>query len=183
MIYKASSLIAESFAAHSLKYRVVETDAVSIVEAAFCVAAGPQVVARFISRGDGNDVAFRIFGLMCKIPESKRGVMLEACNMLNETIRFFKFYMDGESSINIEADLPARTDDSCVGESCFELFLRAMNILDEKYPVLARAMYTDPGSSSQKHAEILRLLTELRSKPLSYNNMENETEQEERDAP
>lgn len=166
MIYKASRLIAEAFDAHDVKYRIEEMEEASVVEAGFSVNAGPQVVARFISRDDDNDVAVRIFGLICKVPDAKRFAVMEACNTLSRTIRFYKFYINEENSVNVEADLPVRTDDCCVGECCFELFVRIMKILDDEYHVLAQALYADPIPSERKPADLLRLLSELRDKPI-----------------
>ena len=166
MIYKASRLIAETFDEHDVKYRVAEIGEASVVEAAFSINAGPQVIARFISNNDENDVAVRVFGLICKIPESKRNAMMEACNTLSRTIRFYKFYLDAENSVNVEADLPVRTDDCCVGECCFELFVRLMKILDDEYPVLAQALYADPAPNEHRSENLLRLLGELRDKTI-----------------
>lgn len=167
MIYKASNLIAEAFDTHDIKYRIVEVGEASIVEAAFSVDAGPQVVARFISKDDDNDVAVRVFRLICKVPEEKRAAMLEACNKLSREIRFYKFYLDAENIVNVEADLPVRTDDCCVGECCVELFVRIMKILNDEYHVLAQALYADPIPRERKPDDLLRLLSELRDKPIT----------------
>ena len=91
MIYKASRLITETFDERGIKYRIEELDEASVVEAAFSVTAGPQVVVRFISNDDDNDVAIRVFGLICKVPDSRRTAVMEACNTLSRTIRFYKF--------------------------------------------------------------------------------------------
>lgn len=166
MIYKASNLIAECFDSHDVKYRIEEVGDASIVEAAFSVEAGPQVVARFISKDEDNDVAVRVFGLVCKVPESRRAAVLEACNQLSREIRFFKFYLDRENSVNVEADLPVRTDDCCVGECCFELFVRLMKILDDEFSVIAQALYTGTVEKRNDPADLFRLLRELKGKPI-----------------
>ena len=174
MLHKASNLIAEAFDNHDIKYRVVEMGDASVVEAAFSVTAGPQVIARFISNDEDNDVAIRVFSLLCKVPDEKRIAVLEACNMLSAKIRFFKFYLNSENDVNVEADLPVRTDDSCVGECCFELFLRIMNILDTEFHVLAEALYSGGNSQEKRSGELLRLLSELRNKPLQTKNGEED---------
>ncbi len=137
-----------------------------MVEAPFSVNAGPQVVARFISKDEDNDVAVRVFGLVCKVPESRRAAVLEACNQLSREIRFFKFYLDRENSVNVEADLPVRTDDCCVGECSFELFVRLMKILDDEFSVIAQALYTGTFEKRNDPADLLRLLRELKGKPI-----------------
>lgn len=167
MIYKASTLIAEAFDEHDVKYRIVEMGDASIVEAGFSVNAGPQVVARFISKDDDNDVAVRIFGLICKVPDEKRAAVMEACNTLSRTIRFYKFYLSEESNVNVESDLPVKMDDSCVGECCFELFIRIMKILDDEYHILAEALYRNPAPRERASSDLLRLLGELSEKPIT----------------
>lgn len=166
MIYKATNLIIEAFDEHGIKYDVVERADASIVEAAFSVDAGPQVIVRYISRDDDNDVAIRVFGLICKIPEEKRMPVLEACNTLNGKLRFVKFYLDRDSSVNVEADLPVRIEDSCVGECCFELFVRIMQILDGEFHVLAEALYLGTDARVRENDALMRLLGELKDRPI-----------------
>ena len=169
MIHKATKLIINSFDEHSVKYRVTEVGDASMVEAAFEVEAGPEVVVRYISNDEDNDVAVRIFGLIHRIPAAKRIDVMEACNTLSAKIRFFKFYLDSNSNVNVEADLPVRTGDECVGECCFELFLRIMSILDNEYHILAEALYGAPNTSKREPMEMLRILRELHDKPLVVN--------------
>lgn len=175
MIYKASNLITETFDAHGIKYDVVEREDASIVEAGFAVESGPQVVAHFISRDDDNDVAVRIFGLVCKVPETRRPAVMEACNTLNRKIRFVKFYLDRENSVNVEADLPVRTDDCCLGECCFELFIRLMKILDDEFHILAEALYLGADAREQEDSALLRLLGALKEKPIPIIDERGET--------
>ena len=166
MIHKATNLIAECFDGHNIKYRIEEIGDISAVEAGFSVHAGPQVVARFISKDDDNDVAVRVFGLVCKVPEERRAAVMEACNSLSRDIRYYKFYMDRENSVNVEADLPVRTDDCCLGECCFELFVRLMKVLDDQFSVLANALYSGAAEKKNGSEDLLRLLSELKEKPI-----------------
>ena len=166
MTYHATELITEAFDRHDIKYHVVENEDASIVEAGFAVDLGPQVVARFISRDDSNDVAIRIFGLICKIPEDRRAAVLEACNTLTGKMRFFKFYLDRENSVNMEADLPVAVGDDSVGECCFELFVRSMQILDAEFHTLAEALYLGRETREQEPDPLLRLLGELKERSI-----------------
>jgi len=175
MIHQATNLIAETFDRRDVKYRINEAGDSSVVEAGFEVAAGPQVIVRFISNDEDNDVAVRIFGLICRIPESRRTAALEACNRLTGKVRFFKFYLNDEAGVNVEADLPVRTDDGCVGECCFELFVRIMSILDNEFYILTDALYAAPGEQRREPNALLQLLSELRNKPLTVRDNE-ETE-------
>ena len=150
MIHKATELIVKTFDEHDVKYRVTEVADASMVEAGFEVEAGPEVIVRYISNDEDNDVAVRIYGLMHRIPLAKRADVMEACNTLSARIRFFKFYLDDSSNVNVEADLPVRTDDDCLGECCFELFVRIMSILNNEYQILAEALYGAPAASKQE---------------------------------
>lgn len=172
MIHRATDLIVKTFDEHEVKYRVTEVGGASMVEAGFEVEAGPEVVVRYISNDEDNDVAVRIFGLMHRIPQAKRVAVMEACNTLSAKIRFFKFYLDSSSNVNVEADLPVRTDDDCLGECCFELFVRIMSILENEYHILAEALYGKASEEKTQPLELLRLLSGLREKPIVINDAE-----------
>ena len=173
MMYKATELIAQTFDNHGIKYRVVDAGEASIVEAGFVIDARPDVIVRFISKDDDNDVAIRVFGLVHHIPSSKKLAMMEACNRLNTKIRFLKFYLNSDSDINVDADLPVQTDDQCVGECCFELFIRIMSILNNEYHVLAEALYGNTTEDEDKPLQILRALKELRDTPIVLKDEES----------
>ena len=166
MIHKATELIARCFDEHYVKYRVTEVNDASLVEAAFNVPAGPEVIVRYISNSEENDVAVRVFGLVHRIPPEKRAAVMEACNLLCGKIRFFKFYLTADADVNVEADLPIRTDDDCLGECCFEYFVRLMNILENEYHLIAEAIYRTPQAAGEDSGKVLRLLRELRDKPV-----------------
>lgn len=173
MMYKATELIAKTFDDRGVKYRVTEVGDASLAEAGFAIDAGPDVVVRFISKDDDNDVAVRVFGLIHHIPASKKLAMMEACNVLSEKVRFFKFYLNSDSNVNVEADLPVQTDDECVGECCFELFVRIMSILNNEYHNLAEALYGNKTEDKNKPLKILQALKELRDTPFVLNNEES----------
>ena len=166
MIRRATDLIAKTFDDHGVNYRVTEVGDASMAEAGFEVEAGPEVMGRFISNDEDNDVAVRIFGLMHRIPASRRADVLEACNTLSAKIRFFKFYLDANSNVNVEADLPLKTDDDCLGECCFELFVRVMSILENEYHILAEALYGSQDKKRTQSLALLQLLSSLREKPI-----------------
>ncbi|MBQ6365191.1 MAG: YbjN domain-containing protein [Oscillospiraceae bacterium] len=170
MIYKATNLIMETFDLHNVKYRVNETEDASVVEAGFIIEAGPQATVHFISTSENNDVTIRIFGLIYQIPADRRGEILDACNTLNAKYRFIKFFLDTDSNVNVQADLPVRTDDECLGECCFELFARIMHMLRDDYHVLAEALYRVPCSEKKDSAEFLKALLNLKEKPLIVGN-------------
>lgn len=141
--FKAIDLIAEAFEKHELKFRVFKTEEQAELNAGFSVNGGPSVIMKYFIRDEDNDVAARIYGLISKIPQEKRGRILEACNTLNRKIRYLKFDIDVDGDVNVEYDFPLQTADECLGEMAFEIFIRTMNILDNEYGIFMKALYTE----------------------------------------
>ncbi len=138
MIHPATRAIQQVFDEREVKYRIKEVGDTSAVEAGFSIKNGPGVIVRFISPDDDNDVAIRALQLL-KVTDSKRDSILAAINQLNDQYRYVKFVMDKDNDVNVEYDLCLCTED--VGEICFEIFARFMQILDEAYPVLMHALW------------------------------------------
>ena len=65
-------LIAEAFNEHGIKYHISEPGDNSTVEAWLEVTSDPGVPVRFISTDNGNDVAIRVYSLICKVPAGKK---------------------------------------------------------------------------------------------------------------
>ena len=141
--FKAINLIAETFEKYEVKFHVFNTQGQEELDAGFPVNGGPNVMMKFISRDNDNDVAARIFGLITKTRKEKRARLMEACNVLNRKIRFMKFNLDPDGDINVEYDFPVHSSDECIGEMAFEIFVRTMKILDDEYEIFMKALYTE----------------------------------------
>lgn len=141
-MYKATGLIQEVFDKKGVKYRVDTAGNTEIVCAGFSIDEGPSVMARFISRDNDNDVALRILSLINNVAEAKRARVMEACNALNNKVRYIKFYIDEDGDVNAEFDFPTRLSDDCVGEVAYEMFQRIMAILKGEYSIFMKALYT-----------------------------------------
>ena len=135
-------LLTEAFDAHGLKYQVYETEQYQEIHVLFGIRNGPLADVRFISLGRGNDTSVRIMNLVNKVPFEKRLKVLEVCNVLNHKYRFLKFNMDHDNDVHVEYDFPASTGNDCLGEMAFEIFVRTMQILNEGYVLLAKALYS-----------------------------------------
>lgn len=163
--FKAINLIAENFEKHGVKFDVVSLHRSEQLLAGFPVDCGPNVIMRFISNDNDNDVAARIFGLISNTPKEKRVRVMEACNVLNHKIRYMKFCLDTDGDINVEYDIPVHSSDDCIGEMAFEIFVRTMQILDSEYSIFMKALYTDEELDIQGltiPAELMQKLQELR---------------------
>lgn len=163
--FKATNLIAETFEKRGVKFDVVNHHGSEQLLAGFSVNCGPNVIMRFISCDNDNDVAARIFGLIANTPKEKRSRVMEACNVLNHKIRYMKFYLDADGDINVEYDFPVHTLDDGIGEMAFEIFVRMMQILDSEYSIFMKALYSEEELDIQGHsipAELMQKLQELR---------------------
>lgn len=163
--FKAINLIAETFEKRGVKFDVVSHHGNEQLLAGFSVDCGPNVIMRFISCDNDNDVAARIFGLISNTPKEKRTRVMEACNVLNHKIRYMKFYLDPDGDINVEYDFPMHSPDDGIGERAFEIFVRVMQILDSEYSIFMKALYSDEELAIQGHgvpSELMQKLQELR---------------------
>lgn len=141
-MYKATGLIQETFDKKGIKYRVDTAGDAEIVCAGFSIDGGPSVIARFISRDNDNDVALRVLSLINNVPEAKRARVMEACNVLNNKVRYMKFYIDEDGDVNVEFDFPVNVCDECLGEAAYEMFQCIMAILKGEYTLFMKALYT-----------------------------------------
>ena len=139
MVYNASKLIQEAFEDNKIKCRINETKSTSAVEAGYSGSNVSGITMRFISTDDDNDVACRIFSFL-KVPESKRGAVLEAMNTLQRKYRYVTFTLDDDNEIHIGHDLPVRTVN--VGDVCVEMFIRMAKIADDAYPIFMKAIWS-----------------------------------------
>ena len=167
MVFKATNLISEAFDRHDIKYRVSEIgEQLSFADAAFNVSGGPEVHVHFISTDDNNSVSVRIFGLVHKIPQTKRAAILEACNKVNSTMRFLKFYVDTDGDVIGQYDFLVNTHEDGLGESCFELFVRIMQIVNDVYHIFPEALYGEKTEKKEALLDALHALQDLRDNPV-----------------
>lgn len=146
-MYNPIRLLTESFDAHGLKYQVFEREQIQDIHVPFGINNGPFVDVRYISLNRGNDISVRIMNLANKVPQEKRIKVLEAINILNNKYRFLKFNMDPENNVHVEYDLPVSTGDDSLGEMAFEVFIRTMQILNDGYILIAKALYSNDDDS------------------------------------
>ncbi len=150
--FRATRLIAKAFEREGICFRADRNELFESIDVPFQMRCGPLAVIRFISRDDDNDVAARIYSLLCGVPAEKRERVVEACNILNRKNRYLKFYLDLQDSVNAEYDFPLETEDSSVGNIAGEILTRSRLILNESggYAMLMRAVYTDEPLSPEQ---------------------------------
>lgn len=164
--YHATQLIVKTFKEKEIRFRVEQLGRQEEIRAGFQVDCGPFVTVRFISLDDDNDVAVRVLGIVGGVPKEKRPRVLEACNEINRDRRFLKFVLDRDGDVNVEYDFLMRADDCCIGEMACEVFALTMHIIDNNYPLLMKAIYTDEpicGEGNLRMRERMARLLEKKS--------------------
>ena len=71
--------------------------------------------------------------------KGKEDKAIRVCNDLNATYRWVKFYVDDDA--DIIADIDAVIDVASCGAECLQLVRRLVNITDEAYPEIAKALW------------------------------------------
>lgn len=64
---------------------------------------------------------------------------LITCNLLNSKVRWAKFYLDDDFDVIVDCDAIVESD--TVGEECTSLIMRIVNIVDEAYPTIMKALW------------------------------------------
>lgn len=161
--FKATNLIAETFEYHDVKFSIASNHENEQIIAGFPIDCGPNAIVQFISCDNGNDVAVRIFNLISNIPDEKKIRVMEACNTLNNKIRYTKFYLDSDGDVNVEYDFPISCPDNGLGEMAFEIFIRLIKILDSEYSIFMKALYSDEKLGIQRESVPDELIQKLES--------------------
>ena len=73
MAFQTIELITEAFDQHHIKYKVVELENLSLIDAGYNITGGPTVRFHFLSQSEeNNDVQVRINGILHKVSKEKR---------------------------------------------------------------------------------------------------------------
>lgn len=137
MVYQASKKIGEALDAKDLKYRIEEHDYTSVVVAKLVGQNAKDLIIRFISHNDDNDVAVRVFA----IADGSKGDKVKSLtllNKLNAEYRYACFYMADNGEISVSFDMPLSMDKE-LGVCCREMLMRLWSIIDEVYPAIVAA--------------------------------------------
>ncbi len=138
-MFRATNEICRAFDAKGIKYTTDESEKNSRVISQWGVKNGTDYRIQYISNDDDSDVSIRVFTLL-HIEDDKIAPIVVALNKLNCTYRYVKFVLDDDCDVNVEFDLPLHTDN--IGEICVEMTSRFVNIIDDAYPVLMKALWS-----------------------------------------
>ena len=165
-MYNAIKLLDETFAARNLHYTIKETDRYQEIDVPFGIQNGPSVILRYLSFDRGNDITILIPNLVNRVPAEKRFALLEALNEINRHFRYLKFFLDPKNNLDVQSDFLEHTGDESLGEMGYEIFVRTHQIMDEVYPMIAKALYApdeklpEQKKEAEEKKDLLRILEE-----------------------
>jgi len=139
MVYKATKEIAAEFDALDIKYTIHELDSSSAVKVSWNGEVAKDQTMYFISNDDDSDVHAENMA-MAHVPAGKKDAVLSCLNGLNRRFRYAKFSLDDYSDVRVEYDFPLESKNA--GPIAKEVFLRFMNIIDDAYPEVMKAIWS-----------------------------------------
>lgn len=159
--FNATNLIAETFEKRGVKFEVNNHHGMEELQTFLPIGCGSYAIMHFISHDNDNDVAVRIIGLVSDAPMEKRLRVMEACNVLNNKIRYLKFALDDDGDVNVEYDFLAHSPNEGIGEMALEIFLRTMHILNSEFGIFMKAIYSVEELDIQDDDGTTRLMQRL----------------------
>lgn len=87
---------------------------------------------------NANSVNVKVFDI-AKIAADKLMNVYVLLNELNCEYRWVKFYVDSDNQVTVSGD--AITDEANAGEELFEILVRYIQIIDEVYPRIMKAIW------------------------------------------
>ena len=131
MVFPATDEIYEAMKEHELNRGIEAREDSSVLHVGIN-SEQTSFEALYISRSEKNDVAMRIYNII-KFPPDKLDAMLECVNAANLRFRFLKFTVD-EQNDSVDAAYDFTIAGEGLGESAYELLMRAAGIIDDCYP-------------------------------------------------
>ena len=123
-----------------IKYREQEGSKVPSLRIGYTLENISHLDVFFWFDEDGTTMHYAT-GVIAHAPENKTDAALRAVNDLNVKYRWLAFFLDEDNDIlaNGDAILPANV----VGDTCYELLQRTINICDEAYTHLMKCIWAE----------------------------------------
>lgn len=134
----SAKMVASYFQNENLKFDI-DGDDEEIIRINFNADNVESVrVSLFFDKEDKN-VAIRSFNI-CKVEEAKKAKIYQVMSKLNDDFRWVKFSIDeNDNTVTASTDAVIRMD--VAGEICYELVFRMVNIVDDAYPEIMKALW------------------------------------------
>ncbi len=123
-------------------YTLDETEEHGILFCPFRIENGPASRVVFISCQNRSDIGVRLYEFI-GVSKEKIETILPVINDINNDYRYVKFVVDTDGSVQMEYDFPEEMDLDTLGNCCFEIFVRFMQIADECYARIMKTIWGD----------------------------------------
>lgn len=123
MVFETSKVIKSALNAQDIRCEIGEGPDSSAVITGFDLKSGDAATIHFISAGERNDVALRVF----HFAKGEAGRLQSVVNDLNCKFRYAKFTLRGDE-VCLEMDVPQETTD--LGKVALELLYRSLDIME-----------------------------------------------------
>lgn len=163
--YKPTELIAEALNKHGIYFEVEYKNELEKVSVFSSINCGPDIKIYILV--NDNNVGLRIWGIINEIPQPKRYKIMEVCNTLNSDYRFTKFAIDKDNELMLVYDFP-QNNGECIGEMAVEILRSTKSLLNEKYELFMKELYTDE-DELEKIKQQKRVLCEMREMIIENN--------------
>lgn len=134
----SAKMVASYFQNENLKFDIDGEDE-EIIRISFNADNVESVrISLFFDKEDKN-VAIRSFNI-CKVEDAKKPKIYQVMSKLNDDFRWVKFSIDeNDNTVTASTDAVIRMD--VAGEICYELVFRMVNIVDDAYPEIMKALW------------------------------------------
>lgn len=121
-----------------IKYQELENSKLPAVRIGYSMTNMDHLDVVFWFDEDGESMHFAT-STIAHVPENKTDVALRAINDANVRFRWLSFYLDSDNDILANGD--AILTPNTVGDTCYELLQRTLNITDEAYTSFMKALW------------------------------------------
>lgn len=99
-----------------------------------------KIVFKIFVDPDADNVAIRVWSIAKANNNNQYAALTMALNKVNNDYRWYRFYLDDDNEVTAAAD--AVVDLNTIGAVTHELIARGVNIIDEVYPSLMKALWS-----------------------------------------
>lgn len=90
---------------------------------------------------DEDNVAIRVWTIAKTLDANQAAAVTLLLNDLNNNYRWYRWYLDDDREVTASVDAVITAD--TIGDVAYELVQRGVDIIDENYPKVMKAMWSD----------------------------------------
>lgn len=141
---KLTEILVNDFEERGIIYKFSHMDKEDLLATYFSVQDnGPDVLIGVFVTDSDPVVSIKAMNICENAPQNKRGRLLEAINIINQSMTFSNLFINDNNSVLFVYNIPINTSDECLPAVVFEILCKARLIIDVKYYLIKRALETN----------------------------------------